>query len=90
MRALHLCQTRYDIIETPRSQLLELSMSESHGNQLIETLAAVGYWQAGLCVGLAQGYSYAAAETCHALGFTTWEGQLRRVLPRHTEVVSRM
>jgi hypothetical protein len=96
MRALHLCQTRYDIVDTPRSsssQLLELSMSGSHGNQLIDALAAVGYWQAGLCVGLAQGYAYAAAETCHALGFTAWEGQLRRVLPnkhQHTGLVRQL
>jgi hypothetical protein len=62
--------------------------ASQQGNHLIDTLAAVGYWQAGLCVGLAQGYAYAAAETCHALGFTAWEGQLRRVLPRPRERVS--
>jgi hypothetical protein len=50
--------------------------------QLLESLAALTYWQAGCCVGLLQGYAYAAAETCHVLGLTDAEQQFRRLLPR--------
>lgn len=89
MRALHLVQVYEGSKETPCSHSqLEFSMSGSNSSQLIDTLAAVGYWQAGVCVGVAQGYAYAAAETCHALGLTGWEGQLRRVLPSKAEAVS--
>lgn len=48
---------------------------------LLHALAAPLYWQAGAAVGLAQGYAYAAAEVCAALGLSDLERQFRAYVP---------
>lgn len=57
----------------------QLGMMAFH--QLLDSLAAVAYWEAGVCTGLLQGYAYAAAEVAEALGLTEAERRLRRWTP---------
>lgn len=48
---------------------------------VLESLVSLGYWEAGLAVGVMQGYAYAAAETCRWLKWDGVEQTLRVVLP---------
>lgn len=57
---------------------------------LLDWLAGLPYLQAGIAVGLLQGYVFLLAEICHSIGFYTVEGELRSFLParRHANLVS--
>jgi hypothetical protein len=83
MRAIHWnSRSRDSQLALVETQLQTDSISSMTGSQdFLNALAAVTYWQAGVCVGLLQGYAYAAAEACLALGFTDVERQLRLFLP---------
>jgi hypothetical protein len=57
------------------------AMPPQAATQLLQALAAPLYAYAGAAVGLAQGYAYAAAEVCAALGLSDLERQFRAYVP---------
>lgn len=86
MRAIHWSSTnqarQIALCTTPLTQQgNNHSAMPPQAAQLLHALAAPLYWQAGAAVGLAQGYAYAAAEVCAALGFSDLERQFRAYVP---------
>lgn len=81
MKAIHLTGGNHEHQVSACTNLqADYRMNGSY--DLLESIVAIGYWQAGIVVGLLQGYAYAAAEACHAVGLTGFEQQLRGLLPR--------